>query len=448
MLTAITTSLAFLSLTLSDVELVSKFARIGAAASILGGMFVLVVHTLLALYLGRFWRPGPAFSRSLLARLSVPSAWTGRFAVKYANRIAIAAVIGFVVLAFMHFSVPAQHSLREHLPTDNPANAALARIDEHFGGAFPIQIVVPTGAVSPLSPEGLAEIRDTQEALTHVEGISRPLSLWSVAQWLHIDDVDQASRRLTDLFAELPPEATERFIGPDNTTLISVSVPELPTAETEPLIDEIEKVTQAVAGPDVIVTGVTVLTARESNRTINNLFWSLMAAVLAGITAMALAFRDWRVGAVALLPNAMPVLATGAILYISNRGMQFTSILSLTVAFGIAVDDTIHYLSRFKHYNPTHPLRDRLIDTSRHMGPVLIGTTAILIAGLSTTFVSRMPTITLFGELAGVTLAAALIADLIVLPALMAGVARSWFQRKPAPVAKTANRDEDQAVPV
>lgn len=448
MLTAITTSLAFLSLTLSDVELVSKFARIGALASILGGMMVLSVHTLLAIYLGRYWRPGPAFGRSLLARLSGPSEWVGRFAVDHARRIATIGILVFIALGVMHFSVPAQHSIREHLPTNNPANAALARIDQLFDGAFPIQIVVPVGDVSPTSPEGLARVRAVHEALAEVEGVSRPLSLWSIADWLGADDVEDSSRRLTELFEDLPPETSTRFVGPDGTTLISVSVRELPTVETEPLIQAIEDAAEAVAGPEVVVSGVTVLTTRESHRTINNLFWSLMLAVVAGICAMMLAFRDWRIGAVALLPNAMPVLATGAILYLNNRGMQFTSVLSLTVAFGIAVDDTIHYLSRFKSCDPSMSLRGKLIDTSRHMGPVLIGTTAILIAGLSTTFVSSMPTISLFGELAGVTLAAALIGDLIVLPALMAGVAHSWFEPKPRPPAQSSRQDEDEVVPV
>ena len=154
-----------------------------------------------------------------------------------------------------------------------------------------------------------------------------------------------------------------------------------------------------------------------------------------------LAFRDWRVGVVALLPNALPIFSTGALLYISGRGMQFTSVLSLTVAFGIAVDDTIHYLSRFR-MSAAPSMRVRLIDTSRHIGPVLVGTTAIIIAGLSTTFVSEMPTMRLFGELAAVTLAAALIGDLVVLPALMAGVARRWFERKNSPPIRGRPQDE------
>lgn len=447
MLTAITTAIAFLSLTLSDVEIVSRFAWIGAIGAILGGMLVLAVHTLLAIYVGRFWHPTRDSGRNLLMMLRRPNAAIGRFAVTHARKIAITAGILVVVLGTMYFSVPPQHSLREHLPTSNPANAALGRIDKLFDGAFPIQIVVPIGTISPTSPEGLEKIRAVHEAVAGIKGVDRPLSLWSVAEWLGGDldggdNLDAVSRRLTELAEEMPPETSSRFFGRDGASLVTVNIHEMTTQDTEPLVDEIEAAAQSAGGPDVTMTGVTVLTARESNRTISNLFWSLTLAVVAGVGAIMLAFRDWRVGAVALLPNALPIFSTGALLFIGGHGMQFTSVLSLTVAFGIAVDDTIHYLSRYRTSGAALKLPDRLIETSRHIGPVLIGTTAIIIAGLSTTFMSEMPTIRLFGQLAAVTLAAALIADLLVLPALMAGVASRWFEKKtPSPDSKPAKQD-------
>ena len=440
MLTAVTTSLAFLSLTFSNVELVSKFAWIGAIGTILGGMLVLAAHALLAIYVGRFWKPARGAGQNLLAQMRRPSAAVGRFAIDHANLITVTAAVLVVVLGFMHFSVPPQHSLREHLPSDNPANAALGRIDTLFGGAYPIQIVVPIGNGSPTSPEALRKVGAVQDAVAKIAGVEDPLSIWSVAEWLG-GDLDQASRRLTDLAKDMPPTTASQFFGPDGTSLITVSIHEMTTQKAEPLIDTIEAAAQSVGGPGVKVTGVTVLTVRESNRTINNLFWSLMLAVLAGVGAMMLAFRDWRVGVVAILPNALPIFSTGALLYLTGRGMQFTSILSLTVAFGIAVDDTIHYLNRFG-MSAAPSMRVRLIDTSRHIGPVLVGTTAIIVAGLATTAVSGMPTVRLFGELAAVTLAAALVGDMVVLPALMAGVARRWFERKNTPQSEAVPQDE------
>ena len=85
MLTSITTALAFLSLTLSDVELVSKFAWIGAVGTILGAMLVLATHALIAIYAGHLWRPASSSGGGLIARLRGPSAAIGQFAVDNAK---------------------------------------------------------------------------------------------------------------------------------------------------------------------------------------------------------------------------------------------------------------------------------------------------------------------------------------------------------------------------
>jgi predicted RND superfamily exporter protein len=151
---------------------------------------------------------------------------------------------------------------------------------------------------------------------------------------------------------------------------------------------------------------------------------------------MVIAFRNIQIGLVSVLANTLPLFATGAILYLRGKGMQFTSVIALTVAFGIAVDDTIHYINRFLILRSAdEPLNKRLIDTSREVGPVLIGTTIIVLGGLSTTFTSGLPTVTLFGWIAGITLVVAALGDLIVMPALVSGYARRWFEKKPPAIA-------------
>jgi predicted RND superfamily exporter protein len=166
-----------------------------------------------------------------------------------------------------------------------------------------------------------------------------------------------------------------------------------------------------------------------------------MTAIVADIFLIILAFRNIPIGAVSVLANTLPLAATGALLYVTGWGMQFTTVIALTVAFGIAVDDTIHYLNRFMMlHDRTSPLGGRLVSTSREIGPVLIGTTLIILAGLSTTFFSGLPTVTLFGIIAGITLIVAMLGDLIVLPAVIAGYGRRWFEDRPI----VAQREEDE----
>src|SRR5690606_19087655 len=98
-----------------------------------------------------------------------------------------------------------------------------------------------------------------------------------------------------------------------------------------------------------------------------------------------------------------------------------------------AVDDTVHYINRLLVlHGPDVPLDRRVVETSREVGPVLIGTTVIVLAGLSTTFSSGLPTVTLFGVIAAITLPVPMAGDLVVMPALMASYARRWFEPKAA----------------
>ena len=124
-----------------------------------------------------------------------------------------------------------------------------------------------------------------------------------------------------------------------------------------------------------------------------------------------------------------------------GRGMQLNTVIALIVSFGVTVDETTHYLNHFINHGKSPKLRDRLVETSHLVGPVMISTTVIILCGLATTLTSGLPTVTLFGIITALTLTFALVGDLIFLPALIAGPARRWFEprmRAAKPVEETA----------
>lgn len=437
MLTALTVAGAFASLAITDIAIVRNFAWIGTAAMLIACPMVLIGHALGAIAIGRYWAPDHGSALDLLTRVEKPSEALGRFVVRHSRALGLTSAFLFVVLGFMYWNVPAEHSIREHLPKNNIANAALGRFDKEFGGAFPIQIVIPKTALPATSPERLGLIGRVHRAAAGVEGAATPLSIWSLYEWLGGDNDPRATAKLDAALAQMSAETRSRFLGPGGEALVTVNVQEAPTHVLDARVAAIEAaVAAADPGEPVAVTGVTVVLNREASRTIVSLNWSLATAVFGDIFLMIIAFRNIPIGVVSCLANTLPLFATGALLYLSGRGMQFTSVIALTVAFGIAVDDTIHYINRFLVLrSPDEPLDRRLIETSREVGPVLVGTTIIILAGLSTTFASGLPTVTLFGVIAGITLVVAALGDLIVMPALIAGYARRWFEKKLAGAA-------------
>jgi predicted RND superfamily exporter protein len=426
-LAALTTAIAFLSLLIGDIHMVLEFGWVGAVGTMVGSSVVLVAHALLTLAVGRWWKVRTGRVPNLIAFLAGPSAALCRFAVDHARWIGAGSAVLFVAFLVLHYSVPAEHSIREHLPKNDPANAALGRIDQALNGVFPIEIVVPLHGVAPTSPEGLEKIAAVHRAVAAVDGVGSTISLWSLVDWLGGPDVNM-SRRVDALIAELPPSSRSRFMGKSDSALVTASVKEQPSYQTEALIGNIEAAATAAGAPDAVVTGVTVVSTREAVRTIADLNLSLTLDVLANLAIIMLAFRSIPTGAVSFLPNIIPILGVGTFLYFLGRGMQMTSVVALTVAFGIAVDNTIHYINRFHFLGARMPLRERLIETSRQIGPVMLGTTLIIITGLTTTLTSGLPNIALFGMITAATLAGALLSSLIILPALLAGYGKRWFE--------------------
>jgi predicted RND superfamily exporter protein len=340
----------------------------------------------------------------------------------------------------MYAAIEPEYSVREHLSENNPANSGLEIIDEKLGGAFPVHVVVPLQDQDPTSPEALRKIGAVHRAIAAVEGVGTPLSLWSLVEWLG-DAESPSQERLDRILEDVAPATQQRFIGSNGAALVSVSIRDLPAATVKDLVNSIESAADAAGAQDAIVTGVTVLVAREATRTIANLNGNLLGAILSGLLVILIAFRSWRIAATSVIPNILPLLGAGGLIYLSGNGMQFSSVLALTIAFGIAVDGTIHYFNYFFCFaEESKSLRENLVETSRRIGPQLFGMTVVIVVGLMTTQLSHMPTIQLFGKLVAATLVIGLVGDLVVLPALMAGAARRWFTRHPAiqPAARGA----------
>ncbi len=427
-LAAVTTSIAFAALAISDVSLVSSFGLTGAVATTLGAIAVLVLHALLALLIGRFWSSSPWTARNFLNWLRLPSGALGEFSVRYARPVALAAVLVAVTASVMHYSVPPQHSVREHLPPRDPANAALGRIDRAFDGIFPIQVVLRNDGQDALSPEGLARVGALHEAVEGVDRVTAPISLWSIVRWFGGAADEATAERVRLLVEQLPQPARQRFINTDGDAIITGNTIETSTAETRPIVDAVNMAARAAVDDDATVTGMTVITVLESARTIDGLNLSLTLSVIANLFVIAFAFRDWRIGVLSFLPNIIPIMAVGAVLFIAGRGMQFTGVIALTVAFGIAVDDTVHFLNRYRLIpKEDGDAAQRLVAAARHVGPALFATTLVIITGMASTLTSGLPTIALFGQIAAGALAVALIGDLLFLPALMLTFGRRIF---------------------
>jgi len=172
---------------------------------------------------------------------------------------------------------------------------------------------------------------------------------------------------------------------------------------------------------DIEITGTTFLALATNDHLVHNLTTSFMAAFVLITIVMIILFRSVPITLISIIPNIIPMLAMAAIMGYFDILLRPPTAMTFAVAFGIAVDDTIHFLIRYRMELPAlgWHYRDANDKTIMTTGLAMTTTTGILVAGfLILIFSSFRPTAD-FGLLAAATIFVALICDLTFLPALL-----------------------------
>ena len=238
------------------------------------------------------------------------------------------------------------------------------------------------------------------------------------------------------------PFLRKRFVTDDGAEALVTGF--MPTIiDSDALKSMVARITDelAAAGIDgAEVGGFRILTTFATDDIVRSLQASLAVSVLINIGLIGLAFGSWRIALASIVPNLFPILGTEAYLWAAGEGLQLVTVIALTIAFGIAVNDTIHFLSHYVHGRRAER-RDHLgavKNTLERIGGAIVATTVILCAGTIIVAFSDLPEVALFGTLFVMSLALALVGDLFMLPAIL--VAGSAFF---APLAHIRVRTAD-----
>jgi predicted RND superfamily exporter protein len=218
----------------------------------------------------------------------------------------------------------------------------------------------------------------------------------------------------------------------DNSALISGYFPAVDASELVPVLDaletELEPLRAAHSGVSFIATGIAPHSARASYEMIIELNRSLLIAIGLNVLLIGLVFWSLRAGLYSMLTNVLPIAVAGAILHLTGAGLQFTCVVAFTIGFGIAVDNAIHILNYYRLMRSKgEAVKPALEQTIATIGPALAVGCLVLIVGFGGTVLSELPSLRLFGQVVIMLLATALVANLLVLPALIAFIeGRGW----------------------
>jgi predicted RND superfamily exporter protein len=253
-------------------------------------------------------------------------------------------------------------------------------------------------------------------------GVGNVWSMETLRRWLAKTGEDTPAK-LKEYIDILPDHLTKRFINEaERSAVVTGRIPDVDVGDLLPVIEQLNTDLDSVRGahPDyrIVVTGLSAIAARNSASMISNLNAGLTYEIIFICIFLGLAFRSVMVSVVSILPNVFPVFTAGALLAATGEGLQFASIVALIVSFGLSLNATVHYLNRLRLEHV--PGEDPAIGVERAtvlIGPALVLTSLILAFGLGVTVLSDLPSLRIFGKLAALTLIAALIGDLLLLPA-------------------------------
>ncbi|MGI9426517.1 MAG: efflux RND transporter permease subunit [Hyphomicrobiaceae bacterium] len=433
-LAAVTTAIAFTALLFAASDTLDRMAIGGMIGMVLVYISVITVTPLAAITLSKC---GARFG-SMQATLLQTGSSLGRAILDGRRGQAIAlSGAATLVLIGLHMAVPVQFKLTDYLPRDSHLRHTSSAVDTTFNGAGQMFATLERDAGrSTISSAEFGELHKAEAVLQGVFGIGSTISIATVQGATPPDgpaplDLSEQQTAAEGFLSRLVSRDRKKL-------LISIFVSHGSSAAE--LDRQIQNARQALAehlpGRTIEITGGPALRTELLPKIVFDLRHGLLLSAVLSIFVIGFALGSWQLGIASLLPNALPVLAAEAGVWMMRDGLEMSTVIALTIGFGLAVDDTVHLLNHYviekrKSQAAGGDASMAMQTALKAVSPALVATTVVLCAALTVTALSSLTTVTYFGLVVISILVFALAADLLVLPS-MAVQLEKLFRREHA----------------
>jgi predicted RND superfamily exporter protein len=429
-LTHATAGLSFLSLLFAKSELIRTFGEAGIIATAVALAAVLTLVPLLGVLLVHDETRFSVRIKGADSAVDMLRSFCGWIAHRMVSRPALYTFIAISVitaLGLLYANLQPRYRLADLVPDKEQAVEASGRLDAKLTGANPLDILIdfPAGA-SLYDPSTLSCLAEVHTILEMQAGVGNVWSIETLRRWLAEKAGKSDVATLMQYIDILPSYLVRRFLSADqDAVVVSGRIPDKDASQLLPVIQSLDQSLAAVRakypGYRIAVTGLSAIAARNSADMIKKLNYGLTVEIGFVAAFIGLAFRSWIVALAVIPPGIFPVLVSGDILWALGDGLQFASIVALTVSFGLALSATIHFLNRLRLEERPHEDPGGAVERATILvGPALILTSIVLACGLIATVLSDLPSLRLFGWLSAFAMISALVADLLILrPTIM-----------------------------
>lgn len=435
-LTSLTTAIGIGSLALSGLRSIQMFAlwsAIGIGVAYL--LAVTAVPALLAIVPPPTGRNRLRFANSLTSALMVRIADS-----KHVRAMAACVLIGSAIMSLGIFRLVVDTRFSANLPDNAPANTASKLLQEKLSGTNFLNVVLEGPEYAFEEPAALQCAAKLQQFLVAQPEINHAFSAVDLIRELHTptttdDDTsgaddsnanaslgvpNDAGAIATDFFRLRQTAMLNRLIDEDARTLcIYARLNDTGTSQQIKLLERIEAFGAQHVPSDLTLrtTGSAKLFAVTSHELVTGQTRSLLFSFLGLAVVMIVALRSFRLTLLSMIPNTLPVLVTLGFMGFMGIPLGTATVMISCIAIGIAVDDTVHFIARYRRElgrNPD-PVRRTILST----GQAILFTTIVFSGGFLVFAFSSFEPTRHFGLLTAFAMIAALIADLLLLPYLL-----------------------------
>jgi len=375
----------------------------------------------------------------------------------------------FLVIVFSIYGISlieTTGNIADDVPRNDKIYTDLLFFEENFSGVMPFEVVIDTrkeGMAAQIPT--LKKIEKLQELIHSYPEFSRPISIVEVIKF----SKQAYYNGSVDMYS-LPTDMEKSFLAPYLTTKteggkdkilrtymdstkryarVTAQMADIGTKEMQRINEDIRPKIDSIFNPEkytVYLTGNSLVFLNGTNYLVKNLILSLALAIFIISIMMSFLFMSIRMVFVSILPNFIPLLVTAGLMGYFGITIKPSTILVFSIAFGISVDDTIHYLAKYRQeiLHRRWDLKGSVITALRESGMSMAYTSIILFFGFGVFAVSNFGGTVALGVLVSITLIVAMFSNLIILPSLLLSVEKQIIiKAMNEPLLQILDEEED-----
>ena len=337
------------------------------------------------------------------------------------------------------YQIEISGSIIEDMPKKSNFFEDIKFFDNEFNGIVPLEINIDTKrrkGVNNLTT--IKRINKLSDYISSIPELSSPISIINLLKY-----IKQAYYNGNPKYYKIPTSQENSFLSPylknmpetknlitnyiDSTgqnARMTTFLMDVETNRIEMIEENLKKEINQIFDADkynVILTGKALLYLKGTHYLIKNLFISLSLAILLIAMFMAYLFRSYKVIIISLIPNLLPLIITAGVMGFTGIPLKPSTILVFSVAFGISVDNTIHFLAKYRQelIDNNWKINSAVYSSIREAGVSMLYTSIVLFFGFAIFMISSFGGTVALGGLVSVTLLFAMLANLILLPSLL-----------------------------